>query len=309
MPLLYPKPLKPDSKIGLICPAGGFDDYKPIKHVSKYLLQQGYKVNHGKSLICSRSEYTYLSGSDSKRLSDLHRSFSDKNIDAIFCLRGGYGSLRLLDCIDFNLIKRSKKIILGFSDITVLLLSIYAKTSLITFHGPLLGIKYLNNNLKAKDKNTEQNFWKILQDPKFSFLYSYKSKGKIIYRGKTRGKLLGGNLTDICSMLGSTYLPDFKDSILFLEDCYEEPYKIDRLLTQLDNAGIFKKVNGLLFSNFYKCGFKNHKEVINLLEDKVKKYKIPTIYNFPISHGLQNYTVPIGLPCILDTDTITLKSL
>lgn len=239
-------------------------------------------------------------------MSDLHDFVEDKNIDAVFCLRGGYGSLRLLDDIDFNLIKKSKKIILGFSDITVLLLSIFAKSNLITFHGPLLGIKYLKNNLKPSDKNSDLNLWNLLCENKFRF--SYLHKFKVINSGKATGKLLGGNLTDLCSMFGSKYLPGFNDSILFLEDCFEEPCKIDRLLTQLDLSGIFKRVNGLIFSSFYKCKFKSDAEIVKLLKDKVKKYKIPIIYDFPIGHGLKNYTVPIGMPCILNTNAYTLKS-
>ena len=306
MPLIFPKPLKSNSTIGLICPASGFVNYKPIELVIKYLKLKDYKVKLGKSLIASNSEYKYLSGSDSNRLSDFHGFFEDENIDAIFCLRGGYGSLRLLDQIDFKLIKKSKKIILGFSDITVLLLSIFAKTNIITFHGPLLGIDFINKKLKPNNRNSDSNLWNLLHDKKYKYSYSYKSK--VIYSGTATGKLLGGNLTDICSMLGSKYLPDFNNSILVLEDCYEEPYKIDRLLTQLDISGVFKKVHGLIFSNFYKCRFKNDIEIINLLNDKVKKYKIPTIYNFPIGHDLENYALPIGMPCILDTGTNTLKS-
>ena len=307
MPLIFPKPLKSNSTIGLICPGGGFVNYKPIELVIKYLNQKGYKVKLGKSLITSNSEYKYLSGPDLKRLSDFHGFFEDKNIDAIFCLRGGYGSLRLLDQIDFNLIKKSKKIILGFSDITVLLLSIFAKTNIITFHGPLLGINFINNKLKPNDRSSDIKLWNLLQNRKYKFSYSYKSR--LIYNARAAGKLLCGNLTDICSMLGSKYLPDFNKSILVLEDCYEEPYKIDRLLTQLDIAGVFKKVYGLIFSNFYNCKFKNDTEIIKLLNDKVKKYKIPAIYNFPVGHDLKNYALPIGMPCVLDAESNTLKSL
>ena len=306
MAYLLPKPLKYNSTIGLICPAGGFDDYKPIRLVVKYLKKKGFNVKLGKSLFSSGNAYKYLSGSDSKRLLDLHNFCNDKTVDAIFALRGGYGSLRLLKDIDFNLIRKSKKIILGFSDITVLLLAIYSKCRLITFHGPLLGIKFINKDLEPLHRKSDNNLWKVLHDPKFKFSYSNKSEGLVIYPGKASGKLLGGNLTDICSMIGSGFLPDFKDSILFLEDCYEEPYKIDRLLTQIHNAGIFSKVNGVIFSSFYKCGFKNDKEVKCLLKDRMASYKIPVVYNFPVGHDLGNYTLPIGMPCVLDANAIAL---
>ena len=210
--------------------------------------------------------------------------------------------------LDFRKFKKSKKIIVGFSDITVLLLAIYAKINLITFHGPLLGIKFINKNLMPKDKASESKMWKLLANQKFNFSYSY-GKGKTIYPGKANGNLIGGNLTDICSMIGSGFLPDFKNTILFLEDCYEEPYKIDRFLTQLDNANVFKKIKGLIFSNFMKCKFKNGKEVIELIKDRVGNYKVPTIYTFPIGHTLKNYTVPIGQKVVLDASNLTLRTL
>ena len=297
---LLPKPLSVNSTIGLVCLAGGFDDYKTINQVIKYLSRLGYKVKLGKSIVPSEGFYKYLSGPDSKRINDLISFWCDKNVDAIFCLRGGYGTLRLLQDIDFNLIKKYKKIIIGFSDITVLLLSIFTKTSLITFHGPMLGIKQEQNSIKK--------MLSLLHNPKFHFSYQNKSNGITIHKGKAYGKLIGGNLSNICSMLESGYLPNVKDAILFLEDCNEEPYKIDRLLTQLENAKIFKQVSGLIFSSFYKCKFKNEKEIITLIKNKTSNLKIPIIYNFPIGHGKNNFAVPIGMKVMLDADNKTLKS-
>lgn len=301
-----PKSLSKNSTIGLICPAGGLDSYKLVKLVIKYLKKLGYKVKLGKSILVSGKAYKYLSGTDNARLADLYKFWEDKSVDAVFCLRGGYGCLRLLNSIDFNRIKRHKKILLGFSDITVLLLAFYKMCNLVTFHGPLLMYKFINKKSKPLDKSTEKNLWKLLSNPKFDF--SYKSKVMVINSGKAKGKLLGGNLTDICSMLGSGYLPDFKDSILLLEDCYEEPYKIDRYLTQLSNVGIFEQVNGIVFSSFYKCGFKNKREIVGLLKDRTLKYKIPTIFNFPIGHNTRNYVAPIGLEVFLDTNKCILSS-
>lgn len=303
-----PKSLTKNSTIGLICPAGGLDSFLPVELTVKYLRKLGYKVKIGKSLSSKKNGYKYLSGSDKERLSDLHHFWSDNAVDAVFCLRGGYGCLRLLDSIDFNLIKKHKKILLGYSDITALLLSFYKESNLATFHGPLLGNKFLNHQLKPLEHSSEKNLWKLLNESKFKFSYSNKSDGVSIFPGRAQGKLLGGNLTVICSMIGSKYLPSFKNSILFLEDCHEESYKIDRLLTQLALAGIFHEVNGLIFSSFYKCKFKNNKEIVNLLKDKVLKYKIPTIFNFPIGHSLKNYTVPIGKTVTLDSRTCSLTS-
>ncbi len=303
-----PKPLTKNSTIGLICPAGGLDSHKPVKIAIAYLKKLGYKVKIGKSVLVSNKAYKYLSGSDNDRLADLYNFWRDKSIDAVFCLRGGYGCLRLLSLIDFDRIKKHKKILLGFSDITILLLAFYKMCNLVTFHGPLLTYKFIDKHLKPLNSSTEKNMWKLLADPKFKFSYSNKSQGLVIKSGKARGKLLGGNLTDICSMIGSGFLPNFKGSILLLEDCYEEPYKIDRLLTQLSNAGIFKQVNGIIFSSFYKCSFKNNKEIVDLLKDRILKYGVPAIYNFPIGHDTRNYVFPIGLSVSLDASKYILSS-
>lgn len=306
MPALFPKPLSKTSTIGLLCPAGGFDDYKPINRVIEYLKNIGFKAKVGKSVVCRKGSYKYLSGADDNRVEDLHNFFRDKTIDAIFCLRGGYGSQRLLNDIDFNLIKKNKKIIMGFSNITVLLLAIYSKTNLITFHGPLLGYSFLKNHLLKSELTSTKKMWELLFNPKFQFAYNGNSE--VIYPGRVNGKLLGGNLTEICSMLASNYLPSFKNSILFLEDIDEKLYTIDRLLTQLLNANVFNDVNGLIFSSFKKSGFKTKKEIVNLIKDRVGKFKIPTIFNFPIGHTIRNYTVPIGMNVELDTKNIILKS-
>ena len=301
-----PKALKKNSTIGLICPAGGLDNHKKAELAINYLKSLGYSVRLGKSIIASKKSYKYLSGTDKERLADLYNFWCDDSIDAVFCLRGGYGCLRLLNLIDFKLIKKHKKILLGFSDITILLLAFYKKCNLLTFHGPLLTYKFIDKKLNPIDKNTHSNLWKLLKSPKFDF--SYKSKWVTIKPGKAKGKLLGGNLTDICSMIGSCYLPSFKGSILLLEDCYEEPYKIDRLLTQLSNARIFTQANGVIFSSFYKCGFKNKKEIIDLLKDRTLKYEVPIIFNFPVGHDLKNYVLPIGANVLLDTNNCTLRS-
>lgn len=310
MYITKPKPLLKNSTIGLICPSWGFDDYKPINHVIVYLTKLGFKVKLGKFLQIKSPHYKYLSKHDKHKIDDFISFWNDDEIDAVFCLRGGCGALRLLKLLDKSKLKNTRKIFLGFSDITVLLLYIYSRFNLITFHGPLLGVDFLKKDFTPKDKSQAFNLWGLLCSSKLAFSYSSKKEGGIIYGGKAKGKLLGGNLTSICSMLGTkrSYLPSFKNSILFLEDYDEEPYRIDRLLTQLENAGIFSEVKGILFCSFEKCGFKNKREVLNLLKEKVKKYTVPTIYGFPVGHGKRNYTLPIGMEVLLDADNLTLRS-
>lgn len=302
----FPHPLVNNSTIGLICPAGGFEDYKPIVLASRYLKKHGYKVKLGDSLLNLQKSYKYLSGSDEERLGDLLDFWFDKTVDAIFCLKGGYGSLRLLNKIDFNKLKNIKKIFLGFSDITVLLLAMYSRTNMITFHAPMLGADFLKKNLTPKDKSSEMCMFNMLRDPAFKFSYSSKDEGITINPGKTSGYLLGGNLTSLCSMIGTGYFPDFRDSVLFLEDVNEEPYTIDRMLTQLIMSGIFNKVTGVIFTSFNNSGFKSKKQVATLIKDKMTRYKIPIIYYFPSGHGAKNYILPIGRKVFFDADNKSL---
>lgn len=297
----YPPAIREFSQIGLICPASGFDDYKTIKLIIRYLKQRKYKVKAGNSLINSGNAYNYLSGPDIKRRQDFLNFWNDESINAIFCLRGGYGSLRLLREIDFRKLSQRKKIFVGFSDITALLLAVYAKCNLITFHGPMFGYKFLNRNLRVVHKQTETFFWSLLQNPKFNFHYDFGSSGIVLSNGMVDGELVGGNLSEICSLLGTPYLPPFNNKILFLEDCNEKPYKIDRLLTQLTNSIYFNNVKGLIFGNFFNCGFKTHNEIIKLLKDRLSYFNMPVIYNFPIGHAKINYILPIGKRVILDS--------
>lgn len=232
----------------------------------------------------------------------------DDSVDAVFCMRGGYGTLRILEMIDYSVFKRRKKILIGYSDITALLLTIYSEAKLVTFHGPMLGIKTLSDKSLPKNKQSVNSIWHVLNNKDFSFSYSFKKTGAVIYSGKVTGPIIGGNLSVICSMLGSDFSPNFSKSILFLEDCNEEPYKIDRYLTQLKNAGVFEKISGLIIGSFYKCNFKNKKEIINLIKDRLGENKIPSVYGFPAGHGKENYTLPVGIKTVLDSQSLTLKS-
>jgi len=294
-----PRALKKGDTIGLVCPAGGFDDYKPIELVIKYLKSKGFNVKLGKSLISGKKTFSYLSGPDLLRANDINIFFRDDDINAIFCMRGGFGCTRLLNLLDYKLISKKKKILIGYSDISALLLTLYKKSNLISFHGPMLGLR---------NKKLLQPVWDILSDKSFGFTYKSDNVKKI-RGGKARGVLLGGNLTVLCSMIGSPYIPSFKNSNLFLEDCNEEPYRLDRLFTQLENAGILNAISGLVLGDFTNCKFKNNEELKSFFVDKTRKYKIPILYNFPVGHGKVNFIMPIGMNVILDADNLSLRSL
>lgn len=273
------------------------------------MIHKGYRVKLGKSLITSNYLFDYLSGPDEARFSDLQDAFNDKSIDAVFCLKGGYGTSRLLPFINSKQFSTNKKIILGYSDITALLLYLYQFSNFVTFHGPLLGAIFLNENLSPNSTFSDDLLWKMLTDRKFQFSYQY-DKSFLLCGGVAEGELIGGNLSVICSLLGTQYSPSFKRKILFLEDCSESLYKIDRMITQLENANVFSQVRGVLFTSFYKCGFKSKfdRSLLNLLSTKVKKYNIPAIYGFPVGHGKQNYILPIGKKVLFNSYISMLSS-
>ena len=242
-----PRALRQGDLIGLISPASPIADTSRIDRAVRYLESLGYRVRLGHHVTAS---YGYLAGTDRDRAADLHTMFADRSVRAIFSIRGGYGTPRLLESLDYRLIRNNPKIFVGYSDITALELAIWRKTGLVTFHGPMAGVDLAG----APDPFTEEMFW--------GMLCSKKKRGAIalpngplhsLRAGKASGRLLGGNLALVVSMLGTPYQPDFRETILFLEDITEEPYRIDRMLTQLRNAGILRRSAAILTGHFTDC--------------------------------------------------------
>jgi len=238
----------------------------------------------------------YLAGDDDDRLDDLHAMLQDPDIKAVFCARGGYGSLRLLDKIRYDLIKEAQKIIVGYSDITALLMAAYKKTGLITFHGPMVrGL--------ANDENRN---WKSLlrllsfHDPITIGL----NECTVLVPGIGSGPLIGGNLSLICHLLGTPFLPSFDGCILFIEDRGEPLYRLDRMFTHLALTGHLNGLVGLIAGQFEECG--DNADVNILLTRLATKLGIPLVAGFPIGHGEKNLALPLGLAAVLNTETMTL---
>jgi muramoyltetrapeptide carboxypeptidase len=282
---IKPPRLNSGDKIGIIAPAGP---------VSPAELQPAIDFLKNKGFLVSESEYLYnkqgyLAGNDDKRLADLHSMFNDKNIKAIFCARGGYGTLRLLDKIDYDLIRRNPKIIVGYSDITALLFSIYIKTGLITFHGPI--IKGL---ISHGDDNINSLLELITSGAMARFTLS---GGQVLREGKTKGALIGGNLSLLSSLIGTQFMPSLSGKILFIEERGEPLYRIDRMLTQLNLSGELDRVGGVIAGNFTECG--NIREINRLLLDIISN-DCPLYSGFPVGHGLSNRTIPLGIEAQFD---------
>ncbi len=306
MGILKPDRLKSGDVIGIISPASLPDDLSVIDRGIAYLEKLGYRVEIGKNV---GKQEGYLAGTDSERLADLHDMFKNKNIKAIFTLRGGYGSTRLLDKIDYKLIQNNPKIFVGSSDINALQWAFFTKCGLITFSGPMVAVDFVDEI----DPFTEELFWRMItSNKKIGKLQNPKGeKFYVLTKGKNQGKILGGNLTLLTSLLGTEYFPQLKDSILILEDINEAPYRIDRMLNQLRLAKVFNQIKGVILGDFINC-FETDPDKKSFTLNEVilyyfKKMRIPVIYNVRFGHIKEKITIPLGIKCIINSSNSTIE--
>lgn len=264
--------------IAIIAPSGNIEDKDRLFRAKEAL--ENFNMNVKIYPSCLKS-FRYMAGSDKERLDDLHNACLDPEIDTIIAARGGYGTIRLLDKIDYNIIKNNPKKIVGSSDITALLVSIYNHTGQITYHGKMAlnGISKMEKDEFSAYKNAVEN--NIYNLPKFTGT-------------RPSGVLWGGNLATIISMFGAppeTYAPK-EDIILFIEDINESDYKIDRMLTQiLRNPALKNCIKGVIFGEFTGCG----PYLDEILQEFATNLNVPFAYDLNITHGEKNTIVPIGL--------------
>lgn len=287
--------LLPGDTIGIVSPASP-EDRNIIDKGIKYLETLGFKIKLGKSIY---SKTGFLAGSDEERAMDLINMFLDPQVSMILCIRGGYGAMRILPYLDFDIIKKNPKIFMGYSDITTLLNTIYQRTGLITFHGPMvtsnLSEKYtLNSFLETITKSISPY---TLNNP-------YYLPVECSVRGISEGCIVGGNLCLLCSTLGTPYEIDTKDKILFLEEISEAPYKIDRMLTQLNLSGKLSQCSGFILGQFKDCSLSNYNKSFTLdeiLETQIFSLKKPTINHVMSGHSYPKLTIPIGAKVRIDS--------
>ncbi len=305
--LIKPERLKKGDTVGLITPASCAFDPGTIRVGIETLESLGFKVKIGKHI---KKKYGYLAGRDEERVEDLHNMFLDDEVKAIVALRGGYGSMRLLKLIDYELIKENPKIFLGYSDITSLCLAIYAKTGLVTFHGPVA--------ISSFSDFTQEYFFKAVSSTEPVGKIAHPAPGNplrptahlnTIRPGTASGKLIGGNLTLLTALLGTPYDVDIKNAILFLEETGEEPYDIDRMLTQLLLSGKLDQVAGIIFDRCPNCKPADYEPAFNItlsleevLEDRLGKLPCPVLYGLNVGHEADKPTMPIGINVTLNAD-------
>lgn len=306
--IIKPKRLNKGDTVGLIAPAG----YLSENHIERSIEQLemiGFNVVLSKNI---REKYGYLAGTDQQRIDDLHEMFSRNDIDGIFCARGGYGSGRILPYLDYELIKNNPKVLIGYSDITALTYGIFAHTGLVCFHG-LVTISTFN-------EFSVHNFENVVMNPSETFTYINAEEDPddkefevySIHNGEAEGELVGGNLSLIAAMIGTKYDVDTTGKIIFIEEIREDPYRIDRMLTQMRQAGKFDKAAGVALGIFRRCEpgdkFENSLSLREVLFDRLSDIGIPVIYGLSFGHVLNKFTFPIGIKARLSTadETLTL---
>ncbi len=303
------KPIKPPALrtgdlIGIVSPASPVDDSTKIEKGIRYLESLGYHTIVGNHVGKQKG---YLAGSDNDRVDDLHQMFLHKEIRAIISVRGGYGTPRLLSLLDYSIVKRNPKILVGFSDLTALQCALWKHVRLMTFHGPMLA----SDMAEKVDSYTEEMFWRVISSTKpIGNVELSGYKPTTLKAGRSTGTLLGGNLSLLVNLIGTPHCPNFRKSLLFLEEVGEEPYRVDRMLVQLRESGILKEASGILAGQFADCIPKDSKpsaSVAALLAESAKSIRKPFLSNLPFGHVPGKLTLPIGLEATLDAGKGTLR--
>ena len=292
LPVIKPPKINPGDAVGVVAPAGPFDPALFQKGVAA-LEAMGYRVFQPDGLTVKNR---FLAGPDAHRAGLINQMFADQDIKAVFCARGGYGSLRILDLVDYDLIRKHPKVFVGFSDISALLGVLMDQCGLTVFHGPVVTM------LGKEDKETAAGLEAALTATAPMAIPAFS--GSVISAGSCMGVVRGGNLATLCHLVGTPYAPDFSGSIVVLEDVGEAPYKIDRMLCQMRMAGCFDGAAGLALGTFTDCG--DNGDALAVFSDVFKDTGIPILAGFDIGHGSINLTFPMGIPAVLDTEKRTL---
>lgn len=283
-----PARLSPGDTIGIVAPAGPFDN-ETFERGIRVLIDMGFEVAVPPGLLKADG---YLAGPDSHRAEFVNQLFADPSVDAIICARGGYGSLRILPLLDYATIANNPKIFIGFSDITALLTVLFVRCGLVTFHGPVV------TSLADASAETGRSLFQAVSS---DILLEYSLvNGKTVRSGCAAGVVGGGNLTTLCHLVGTPFAPDFNGKILFLEDRAEAPYRIDRMLAHMKLAGCFEGLAGIVLGSFEACG--PMEDVIRIVADAFADKPFPILAGFDAGHGQNNFTLPFGIPAVLDAD-------
>jgi len=299
---ILPLRLKKGDLIGLVTPGSSVSEEQLNDCVSK-LEELGFRTTYNDSVL---SEYGYFAGRDQERAAELMEMFTREDVDAIWCVRGGYGSIRILDLLDYDQIRKNPKVFIGYSDISALITSIYQETGLVTFHGPVGTSDFNRFSVKSMKK--------VLLDPESEYKYPYRrEKGSrdnpefdryTLSGGKAEGVLIGGNISVLDSIIGTRFEPDFENKIVYLEDIGEKTYRIDKMVFHLLSGTNLKQAAGIVMGVFGECNI-NEEPKLSLkvaLDDLLKPLGIPVSYGLSFGHIKRMITIPTGIRAVMDAD-------
>lgn len=296
--MIRPHALRKNATIGIISPSSPQRDEAKLHRGIAYLEGLGYRIKLGKYVLSRHAGY--LAGTDRERAADIHDMFLDPSVDAIFCSRGGYGCARVLPMLDYTAIRRNAKIFVGFSDVTSLQLALWSRAKLVTFSGAMPSVDMSD----GFDPHAEEQFWRVLT--------SRKPLGKLkqpwpmhtVQTGAAQGRLLGGNLSVLTSILGTEYMPSLRGSVTVLEDVGEATYRIDRMLTHLALATKRTKPAAVLYGAWSQdsrdYGTTPHRDVNEVLGERTDLTRGPILSDFMYGHEAKKFTMPFGVLAKVD---------
>lgn len=314
--IIKPRALRPGDTIAVISPAAptplnnqnespNESGQNAFEQGLAILAAEGFRV---KLMPHAQKKNLYLAGTDAERLSDLHAAFVDPEVQAILCARGGYGCMRLLPQLDFELIRKHPKILVGFSDVTALLNPIYQQCGLVGFYGPML----TSNLIHQESYSQAELFRQLRGETEAGFQIINRDAHHSIQAGIAEAPLMGGNLSLLAALCGTPYQPDTRGHILFIEDWKEKYYSLDRQFQQLKMAGLLDGLAGLLLCDFSEIEEEPEKTLPDFLKSLMQELlppHIPAGYGFSVGHGEQTATLPIGIQARFDAGQGTLTLL
>ncbi len=299
---ILPHRLKKGDLIGLVTPGSSVTQEQLSDCISK-LEELGFRTTYNDSVL---SEYGYFAGKDQERADELMEMFTREDVNGIWCVRGGYGSIRILDLLDYDQIRKHPKVFIGYSDITALLTSIYQETGLVTFHGPVGTSDFNSFSVKSMKK--------VLLDPKGEYKYPYKREKSTrnnpefdrytLAGGTAEGVLIGGNISVLDSIIGTRFEPDFENKIVYLEDIGEKTYRVDKMVFHLLSGTNLKQAAGIVMGVFAECNI-NEEPRLSLkvaLDDLLLPLGIPVSYGLSFGHIKRMITIPTGIRAAMDAD-------
>ncbi len=296
-----PPALREGDAVALIAPAGPLDGPEDLQRACAAVEVLGLRPRVGANAL---ERYGYLAGSDAQRAEDFNVAARDPDIRAIFAMRGGYGTLRILDLLDYGALRADPKVLLGYSDLTALLNAVSARSDLVTFHGPVAAIS---------------PFTQMVVDALRRAVCVARPLGTLhvpemetICSGTASGRLAGGNLSLLAALIGTPYAVDTRDTLLFFEDVDEAPYRIDRMLTQMRLSGGLGNAAGIVAGRFHNCDVPEDARTpdsfgsVQAIDDRLRDLAVPSLRGALIGHIEEQWTIPIGARATLDADARTL---